>query len=184
MTIRTHFFPVAETPAELVSQIDAAYLKAFPTINAEGVGADGREWDFGRYRVICWLNDEWGAIAEILVRTIKVGDVEVRVGGVGGVMTLPEFRKQGLASAVMRHVSDAICQELRADAGMLYCDPDLLPFYSALGWYELQREIHYQQSNRNSVFDSRGHKDGCAMFKPCSDFVFPSGPIDIQGKLW
>jgi GNAT superfamily N-acetyltransferase len=175
--------PAHLTPRELVEPINTAYREAFPTI-VDGVDEKGIEWSDGEFRVLAWDDEAWGAIVEILKRTITVGEQTVVVGGVGGVMTLPTMRGRGIASSAMRHAADFICDELRADAGVLFCVPDLMPFYAKLGWYDLQRKFTYHQSDGVRVMDTRNHADGCAMFKPCRDFVFPYGPIDVGGKLW
>lgn len=171
------------TPRELVEPINTAYRAVFANV-VDGVDENGIEWSDGQFRVLAWDNDAWGAIVEILKRTIIVGEREVVVGGVGGVMTVPAMRGRGLATSAMRHAADFICGKLQADAGMLFCTQALIPFYERLGWYDLQRKITYHQSDGARVMDTRGHADGCAMFKPCGDFVFPYGAIDVRGTLW
>jgi GNAT superfamily N-acetyltransferase len=66
---------------------------------------------------------------------IEAGDL--RLGGVSGVLTYPQFRGQGHASALMRRAAEHIEQE-RLDLGMLFCDRETEPFYDALGWQALE----------------------------------------------
>jgi predicted GNAT family acetyltransferase len=40
--------------------------------------------------------------AEILYRVVQVGEQRLAVGGIGGVMTLPEWRERGYARAVLK----------------------------------------------------------------------------------
>ena len=58
-------------------------------------------------------------------------------GGVSGVLTYPQFRGQGHASALMRRAAAHI-EEKRLDLGMLFCDKETEPFYNALGWQALE----------------------------------------------
>ena len=58
------------------------------------------------------------------------------IGAVGGVMTYPQFRREGHASALMEKAGGHI-RESGADLGMLFCDAENVPFYSALGWRPL-----------------------------------------------
>ena len=61
----------------------------------------------------------------------------LRVGGVTAVLTFPQFRGEGHASAVMRHAAEYIGQT--ADVGMLFSDVRNVPLYERLGWAALPR---------------------------------------------
>lgn len=76
----------------------------------------------------------------LLVSHVQVQAVDLAVdgrplliGGVAGVMTYPQFRGEGHASALMRlattHIADA-----GFDLGMLFTDRETIPFYDRLGW--------------------------------------------------
>ena len=65
-------------------------------------------------------------------RQIYLGATPVRMGGIGGVCTHPDYRRRGLASRLMAHT----CQVLRAEGyelGLLFT---LVParFYRRFGW--------------------------------------------------
>ena len=51
------------------------------------------------------------AVVGVFPMTWRVGDEELRVAGIGGVSTLPEFRGQGLMSRLMRHCVEVMKQE-------------------------------------------------------------------------
>jgi|SRR5215217_3510254 len=59
----------------------------------------------------------------------------LRVGAVGAVLTFPQFRGEGHASALMRRAAEHIDET--ADVGMLFCDARNVPFYERLGWNAL-----------------------------------------------
>ena len=78
-------------------------------------------------------------VSHVQVRPIPIQEGQgrsIRIGAVGGVMTYPQFRREGHASALMRkaevHIRDGVF-----DLGMLFCDPENEPFYVALGWQAL-----------------------------------------------
>jgi GNAT superfamily N-acetyltransferase len=71
----------------------------------------------------------------VLPLSFPAGDGPLRVGGVGAVLTYPEFRGEGHASALMRRVAEHIDQT--ADVGMLFCDAGNVAFYERLGWNAL-----------------------------------------------
>ncbi|MEO0563499.1 MAG: GNAT family N-acetyltransferase [Chloroflexota bacterium] len=184
MTTRTDVYRVDGVPPDLREQIDATSRAVFPNVDGNGVDENGIEWINGDWCVIAWNGDTWGGYAEIGRREIQVGGKTITVGTVGGVMTHPDMRGIGLGKAVMRHVADVICRDLKADAGMLFCAKETIPYYESVGWYELQRKITYHQSDGERVMDTRGHMDGYSMFRPCREFMFPFGAIDVGGKLW
>jgi GNAT superfamily N-acetyltransferase len=183
LSIRVEVVPKAQTPAHLRDEINRWYRRVFPDVNAQGIDTSGRQWAEGDYRVLAWHDDMWGGIVEVLRREILVGGQRVKVGGVGGVMTLPHMRGRGLAKAAMRRTADFICGELDAAAGMLYCLDEMVPFYAALGWQVLNRPITYQQGGETHMFEMQDTGDN-AMILPCGDFVFPAGEVNIQGSLW
>jgi len=61
----------------------------------------------------------------------------LRVGGVGAVLTYPQFRGEGHASALLRRADEHIRET--ADVGILFCDPPKVAFYERLGWSALRR---------------------------------------------
>ena len=61
----------------------------------------------------------------------------LRVGGVGAVLTYPQFRGEGHASALMRGAAEHIRET--ADVGLLFCDARTAPLYERLGWTALPR---------------------------------------------
>lgn len=176
--IRFQFFPINDTPPDLISVIDGQYRAVFPNVGADGFDENGLLWSGGEYRVLAFVDDTWGAIAEILPRTIDVGGQAVRVGGVGGVMTLPHLRGQGLGKAVMGETARVICEVLACDAGMLFCSDENVPFYAQLGWQPLQAPVTHYQQGRSFTFDSN------AMVRPCAGFAWPAGAVDVRGTLW
>jgi predicted acetyltransferase len=80
-------------------------------------------------------------VGVLLISHVQVSPVEVepvageplRIGGVGGVMTYPQFRREGHASALMERAGTHI-HEGAFDVGMLFCDVENVAFYEALGW--------------------------------------------------
>jgi predicted acetyltransferase len=62
----------------------------------------------------------------------------LHVGGVAAVMTYPQFRGEGHASALMRLAANHI--DRTADVGMLFCDVGNVPFYERLQWKALPVE--------------------------------------------
>jgi len=80
------------------------------------------------------------AAGSLLVSHVQVIPIDVEgrqgrlvVGGVSSVMTYPNFRGEGHASALLRRAAEHIASS-RMDIGMLFCDSENVPFYERLGW--------------------------------------------------
>jgi predicted acetyltransferase len=77
----------------------------------------------------------------VLMSHVKVQPIEaraedrpVRIAAVGGVMTYPQFRREGHATALLRR---AAVSAGGFDISMLFCDPNIVGFYEGLGWHVL-----------------------------------------------
>jgi predicted acetyltransferase len=71
---------------------------------------------------------------EIVEPDAYVGQEAVRLGGIGGVLTLPGWHRRGLVQAGLQKAQAFMCEELNVDFGLLMCDQEMVPFYSKLGW--------------------------------------------------
>jgi Acetyltransferase (GNAT) domain len=64
---------------------------------------------------------------------------------VGGVVTVPEAQKKGLARRLMQHTAEFFEREWKVDAGLLFCLPKLTAYYEALGWQEVESPVLIEQ---------------------------------------
>ncbi len=67
------------------------------------------------------------------LRKAKWGDKTVKIGGIGGVITRQDSRRQGYASAAIS-IASAEMKADDADFGLLFCEPHNFGFYRGLGW--------------------------------------------------
>ena len=70
--------------------------------------------------------------AQIVVPEVTHDGHAMRIAGVGGVMTYPQFRGEGHGTAVMRRATDHILADPSFDVGMLFCAPETVAFYLAI----------------------------------------------------
>jgi aminoglycoside 2'-N-acetyltransferase I len=111
-------------------------------------------------------------------RTVSWNGRKYHVGGIGGVMTKPEHRRQGYASMAL----DAAIQTLRdheaVQFALLVCEPHNIAFYQSRGWHPFAGEIYAEQPQ------------GRVLFEAMSPFVFDlkraprQGVIDLCGLPW
>lgn len=139
-------------------------------------------------RTYAWSEPDWHVIGyedgqrvchiDITERTAIAGGHPVRLGGVGGVMTIPEYRGRGIASAALKRAGAFLHDSLVVEFGLLTCDPSMTPFYHKLGWQVVDAPL---------VYDQPGGKvdlEGAVMILPCRDRAWPPGPIDLCGYPW
>ncbi len=114
----------------------------------------------------------------VLKTTVKAGGTDVTVGGVGGVVTRPEAQGRRYVHAAMRRAAAFMCEELRVDAGVLFCLQRLVPFYAGQGWRLLEEEAEFEQPSGRVVSPFR------VMVLPCGDFDWPAGRVEVDGFPW
>jgi GNAT superfamily N-acetyltransferase len=73
----------------------------------------------------------------LLIRTVECGGREVRVSGLGGLITLPHVRGQGVARRLMDASLDFSVKETDAEFILFFCPDTLVPFYQRLGYQEV-----------------------------------------------
>jgi len=109
-------------------------------------------WAHADKRFFARLDGEAVCHAGLYLREAKDGPREVFLGGIGGVMTLPEARRHGCAGQVMRAAAEAMKGE-GCDFGLLFCEPHNVAFYERLGWRIYRGEVFCEQPAGRIRFD-------------------------------
>jgi aminoglycoside 2'-N-acetyltransferase I len=135
-------------------------------------------WSQDDWRLLVRMNDRIVSHVAITERICLVDGQPVKVGGIGGVGTHPEWRKQGLASLAMRKTADFLVKTLKVDFGVLFCANELVPYYQRLGWRTIDSPV---------FFGEEGEKMPCdcpVMYLPGTKPYWPWGEVNIRGRLW
>lgn len=143
-----------------------------------GADADDYEWSDVDWHVLVWVDGRLVSHVGIVQRTGMVDAKRVRLGGIGGVATLSEWRGQGLATAAMKKVTAFICDELDVEFGLLICNEDVVPFYQRLGWEVVEGPLMFDQPSGKVTFED------VAMVLSCKGREWPEGAIDLCGLPW
>ena len=114
----------------------------------------------------------------LLQHAVRVGDDPVKVGGVGGVVTVPDQQGRGYARHAMRHAASLMCEEWGLDFGLLFCREPLVPFYQGLGWQRVKDPVEVEQPSGRVVFPL------AVMVLPCKGQDWPAGPVDLDSLPW
>jgi predicted GNAT family N-acyltransferase len=139
-------------------------------------------------KLYSWRPKQWHFITEedgravshvgVLKTSVRAGGREVAVGGIGGVVTVPEAQGRRHVHAAMRRAAEFMCEKLRVEFGMLFCLPRLAPFYAGLGWQLVEETIEFEQPTGKTVSPFR------VMVLPCGERVWPEGRVEVGGLPW
>lgn len=114
----------------------------------------------------------------IVERTGTVDGIPVKLGGIGGVATLPGMQKRGLATDAMQMVAGFMQDSLKVDFGLLVCSRETARFYRKLGWQEVAGPVMFDQPQGKVTYRE------VTMILPCVKKEWPTGTIDLCGLPW
>jgi hypothetical protein len=102
----------------------------------------------------------------------------VPVGGVGGVITMPAFQKEGHATAVLKYLAEYLRDQLNLPFGLLFCRPALVPFYRRLDWQLLADTVNIQQPHGTISSPIP------VMYASFSKLPWPKGTVNLNSEPW
>jgi len=114
-----------------------------------------------------------------LLRAAIMDGRAVRVGGVGEVMTAPDARRLGYATAVRPVMCRHLIEVQHVSFLMLFCAPALRGFYARLGWRPFAGKLFIGQRGSSMEF----HLDA-PMVQDGGQTVPPAGILDLSGPPW
>ena len=98
-----------------------------------------KEWHF-----LLYVDGKTVSHVGLLKHVVSVGGEAVTVGGVGGVVTVPEEQHRGHARELMQRAV-RLLEDWRVDAGLLFCLQRTVPFYESQGWQVVERPVLIRQ---------------------------------------
>jgi aminoglycoside 2'-N-acetyltransferase I len=139
------------------------------------------EWAARKWSVIVWDDVMSQAVAHagIVVRQARWNDCAVKVGGVGGVMTHPQFRAKGYARTAVNRAINFFRERGDIDFGLLVCKPSLIPLYERFGWKAFPGDLLVEQHGKPIKFTFN-----LPMTCPLRLTEELSGTIDLLGPPW
>jgi predicted acetyltransferase len=135
-----------------------------------------------------WASPNWYAFARIenmlvsclgiVERVVSVNGQPLRLAGISGVMTYPEWRGRGIASALLEEAVAFIRNELGMQFGLLLCREEVSSLYARLDWKVVEGPTMFDQSTGKKIYPR------LTMILPCGEKEWPPGPIDLCGLPW
>jgi ribosomal protein S18 acetylase RimI-like enzyme len=134
--------------------------------------------------VIGYEGDLIIGVTNLLKRNIKFKEQDITLGGFGGVCTHSEFRRQGIATKLLKE-GMKILKDNKCGIAFLNTDPNrLASLYNKIGFVPLQREYKATGASGKIYLGKSG------MIAPvCSKKIFKlvlkdTDVFDLQGQDW
>lgn len=113
----------------------------------------------------------------ILKHEVSVAGEPLLVGGVGGVVTVPEEQHRGHACALLQRAVSLFAQ-WQVAAGLLFCLPRMVPFYESQGWQLLAATVVIEQP------DGQIPSPLEVMVLPLGRSDWPAGEVRLNSFPW
>lgn len=165
-----HVYSAAELPLPYQAELDHLFKVQF--------GHTLYQWAPPQWHVLTCFDAALASYLRVFKRTISAGGQMLRVSGVGGVMTLPEWRQRGLASLALRRAAEFMRDELHVEFALLLCRDELAPVYAKLGWEIVAGPTTFEQPSGRATYPRQ------TMVLRYTARAWPSGPIDLCGLPW
>jgi GNAT superfamily N-acetyltransferase len=141
------------------------------------------------WKDVVWAHADWRVLvfdhAEelighvgIFLRNATWDGRDVKLGGIGGVATRADCRRQGVASAAMRRAAREMQDIHGVDFALLFCEQRHAPVYEKLGWSKFAGDVFVMQPQGRVRFDVTDP------FVLDVELVPRDGVIDLRGLPW
>lgn len=165
--------------ADMAVLFDSEYLEDWGSWNPK------RGYGYARGELHCFarVGGKLVGYAASARRFIGVGNDEVLIAGVGGVLTAAEARGQGVGRGVLFGLQEAMRGLAPADFGLLGCREDVVTFYQSCRFTLIESRIRdVSPRDAMSVIESGGPTLICEGTKPVE--AWPVGIVDLRGLPW
>jgi GNAT superfamily N-acetyltransferase len=139
--------------------------------------ASGIAWRPKDHHITMYDGDRAVSHVGLVRAAVSVGGTPLEVGGLGQVVTVPEFQGRGLARKCIVEAVRVLVDEWKLNYGMLFCFSRLKPFYEDLGWRARTGRVWVQQPQGRVMFP---------VFSMVEQWGgnWPPGDIEISGFPW
>jgi len=128
--------------------------------------------------IVLYENQQAVSHVGMLENTVLVNEKPIAVGGIGGVITRPEYQGKGFAQALLKESVNYFKEELNVEFGMLFCFDRLLPFYQSMEWQHIQDDVYVYNKTEKVIWTDE------LMVLPLTTSEWPKGSVDIDGYFW
>lgn len=143
-----------------------------------GTAEHGLVWRPASWHVLVAEAGELVAHAGFLSHRVEVAERPVAVGGLGGVVVLPEAQGKGYARVAVEAAVRAMTYAFAPEFSLLFCTERRVPLYEHLGWQLLEEPVLVEQPAGEQICPTR------TMVLPLRDHPWPAGPVRLGSLPW
>jgi aminoglycoside 2'-N-acetyltransferase I len=159
--------------------LSALWAAAYPPEVIATLPGRSITWTAPQWSLLLWDHEHLVTRVGLVVREITHDGTSKRIGGVGGVMTHPARRGQGLARQALAASAAWFATEGQVAYALLFCRPDLIAFYQRSMWKPFEGSVWVDQPQGKLAFS-----DQKAMVLDVQEAAPLGGTIDLQGLPW
>lgn len=134
-------------------------------------------WRGKNYHFIIYIAGSPVSHVGVLKHAVNVGEQSVTVGGVGGVVTVPEEQHRGHARELMQHAT-RLLEQWKVDAGLLFCLKRMVPYYESQGWRLVEQPVLIEQPRGEIISPLE------VMVFPLAGHPWPNGNVKLNSFPW
>jgi RimJ/RimL family protein N-acetyltransferase len=172
-SITVQITPAGELSPDKQKSLDDLLARVFGDDPYSHMSYAKMEWN-----VLVYLGNILASNVEIVERIVTVSEQPLRVGGIGGVATLPEYRGRGLSTQAMTAAAKFMKGQLGLEYGLLITGSRRKTFYEALGWQVNSEPAYFDQPS------GKMKNEGITMSLAMAGEPWPAGVIDFCGLPW
>ena len=151
----------------------------YPPNDATPPSGEPITWASPQWSFLLWEQDELVTHLGLLEREILQDGKPKRIGGLGAVATHPAKQGQGFASLALREAAKWFDTDLDVPYALLFCRPDLIPFYERLLWKRFMGQVFVDQPQGRINFTAN-----VAMVLDVKESAPLGGFLDLNGLPW
>jgi GNAT superfamily N-acetyltransferase len=167
---QTRIFYVGQTEPQLRTSLPEWFHREF--------GKSSFIWAAPDYYATTEVEGELVGRLGIFNREIEVAGMRIWVGGIGGVITKPEWRLRGIAGNLLTRAAEFMRSELGVEFALLLCRREVTPVYAKLGWKRVDGPTVFMQPSGMTAYP----RD--TMVLRFGKREWPVGTIDLLGLPW
>ncbi len=146
--------------------------------NVFGDEGSNLQWRPKDWHFLVYESDQLVSHVGIVKHTVTIGEQQITVGGIGGVVTVPAAQGKGYASMALQEATKFMREELMVEFGMLFCLARMIPFYQRFDWQEVLEPVLIDQPS-DKIFSPL-----VVMVLPCRSQEWPAGTVKLESLPW